>query len=39
MSESNFVLNERPAFTVEGYLPQKLQLLRRPVVRLIDGLL
>ena len=39
MSESNFALNERPAFTVEGYLPQKLQLLRRPVVRLIDGLL
>ncbi len=39
MSESNFALNERPAFTVEGYLPQKLQLLRRPVVRLIDRLL
>ena len=39
MSESKFLLSERPAFTVEGYLPQKLQLLRRPVVRLIDGLL
>ncbi len=37
--ESNLIASERPAFTIEGYLPEKIRLLRRPVVRLIDGLL
>ena len=32
-------LGERPTFSFEAYLPASLQTLRRPVARLIDGLL
>ena len=39
LPESQFKLDERPAFTVEGYLPASFQKLRKPLARLVDGLL